>query len=304
MSDITVIILTLNEERHIARCINSIKPFAKKIFIIDSGSTDKTIDISKSLGAEVFFHKWPGNHAAQFQWALDNCKIETSWIMKMDADEYVMPDLSNEIETKLNQVSDNITGIYIKRRLFFLGRWIKYGGYYPIWLLRIWKKGYGSVEQRWMDEHIILSKGSTVQFDHDIIDENLNGLDAWTSKHNGYATKEAIDRINKKYHLTDSSIKNGKLFGNTIERKRWLREKYEKFPLFVRPILYFHYRYFFKLGFMDGKEGLIWHFLQGFWYRFLIDAKICEIYYYAGNNREKITSFIKEYYKIDLSNHE
>jgi glycosyltransferase involved in cell wall biosynthesis len=298
--DISVLILTLNEEKYIERCIKSLLTFTSNIFIVDSNSTDKTVEISELLGAKVYKNKWPGNHAKQFQWGLDNCSIDSKWVMKMDADEYVLPGLASEINNKLESIKDNVSGIYIKRRVHFLDRWIKNGAYYPVWLLRIWKKEHGSMEQRWMDEHIKLSSGETIRFENDIVDDNKSGLTDWTSKHNGYATKEAIDALNKIYNFTESDIEDGKLFGNSIQRKRWLRQKYDRLPLFIRPIIYFHYRYYFKLGFLDGKPGFIWHFLQGFWYRFLIDAKIYEIYHNAGKDKTKILIFIKEKYGINL----
>jgi len=299
--NIAVLILTLNEEIHIERCIKSLLPFTKEIFIIDSYSTDKTVEIAESLGAKVYKNRWPGNHAKQFQWGLDNCPLNTTWIMKMDADEYALPELASEINSKLNSINEDVSGIYIKRRVYFLDRWIKHGGYYPIWLLRIWRNGHGRMEQRWMDEHIKLSSGKTIEFENDLVDDNKSGLSAWIDKHNGYATKEAIDGLNKIYNFVDADIEDGKLFGSNVERKRWLRQKYDHFPLFARPIIYFHYRYFLKLGFLDGKQGLIWHFLQGFWYRFLIDAKIYEIYHNAGKDKNKILIFIKEKYGIDIN---
>jgi len=298
--NISVLILTFNEEKHIERCVKSLLSFTKNIFIVDSYSTDNTVQIAESLGAKVYQNKWPDNHAMQFQWGLDNCSISTTWVMKMDADEYVLPELSNEINKKLNTLDETISGIYIKRRVHFLDKWIKHGAYYPIWLLRIWRKEHGSMEQRWMDEHIQLSKGHTIQFENDLVDDNKSGLTEWTTKHNSYATKEAIDALNKIYNFVEEDIEKGKLLGNGVERKRWLREKYNSLPLFVRPIVYFHYRYFFKLGFLDGKQGFIWHFLQGFWYRFLIDAKIYEIYHNTGKDKAKILIYIKEKYGIDI----
>jgi glycosyltransferase involved in cell wall biosynthesis len=297
---ISVIILTFNEEIHIERCISSLLAITKNIYVVDSYSTDKTIEIAESLGAKVLQHKWPDNHAEQFQWGIDNCNIETDWLMKMDADEYILPELVDEINHKLSNLKGNVNGIYVKRRVYFLDKWIKHGGYYPTWLLRIWRTGYGKMEQRWMDEHIVLSSGDTVEFENDIVDDNRSGLSAWTTKHNSYATKEAVDSLNKIYNFTDEKIEKGLLFGTSIQRKKWLRQKYNHLPLFIRPIIYFHYRYFIKLGFLDGKEGLIWHFLQGLWYRFYIDAKIFEIYHYAGNNKSSILDFIKDKYKIDI----
>lgn len=300
MADLSVIILTFNEEKHIRRCIRSVQPFAKRIVVIDSYSTDKTVEIARNMGADVLQHSWPGNHAVQFQWGLDNAGITSEWIMKLDADEYVLPELATEIEEKLPTLDHDIGGIYMKRRVFFMGKWIKYGGYYPTWLLRIWRNGWGRMEQRWMDEHIKLTKGEPVRFENDFVDENLHGLTAWTEKHNHYATREAVDILNILYGFRTYDSVEAKLSGSQEERKRWLKKMYASMPLFLRPVLYFTWRYFFRAGFLDGKPGLIWHTLQGGWYRFLVDAKIYEIYYRAGRDREKILDLLAEEYNIDL----
>ena len=298
MKKISVLILTYNEELHIARCIESLQNIAEEIFIVDSFSTDKTVEIAESLGAKVYQNKWPGNHAIQFQWGLDNCPIETEWVMKMDSDEYVLPELAEEINAKISVLDDDVSGVYIKRRVYFMDRWIKHGGYYPTWLLRIWRYDKGRIEQRWMDEHIKLTSGKKVQFQNDIVDENKNNLTWWTTKHNNYATREAVDILNILYNFTsyDEIVPN--IFGTQEQKKRWLKIRYASLPLFIRPVLYFHWRYFLKLGFLDGKQGLIWHFLQGCWYRFLVDAKIYEIFFRAGKEKKEIAKFLKKEYGI------
>ena len=274
--DISVIILTYNEELHIERCIKSLLPVVKEIFIIDSFSTDKTVEIAERLGAKVYQNPWI-NYALQFQWGLDNCPIETEWVMRMDSDEYILPELQNEISNKMQNIQEDTSGIYIKRRVYFKDKWIKHGSYYPIWLLRIWRYKDGHIEQRWMDEHIKLTKGETIQFENDLVDDNLNDLTWWTTKHNNYATREAVDILNIIHEFINYDEVNSNFFGTQEERKRFLKKKYANLPLFTRPFIYFLWRYFIKLGFLDGKQGLIWHFLQGFWYRFLVDAKIYEI---------------------------
>ncbi len=300
MADVTVVILTFNEEKHIERCIRSLQPFAERIVIIDSFSTDRTVEIATSLGAEVLQHEWPGNHAVQFQWGLDNAKLDTEWVMKIDADEYVLPELADEIRERLPAIDNETSGIYMKRRVFFMGKWIKYGGYYPTWLLRIWRNGKGRMEQRWMDEHIKLTEGKSIRFEHDFVDENLHGLTAWTEKHNHYATREAVDILNIIYRFKAYDSVEPNLFGSQEERKRWLKIKYASMPLFLRPLIYFCWRYFFKGGFLDGKAGLIWHTLQGGWYRFLVDAKIYEIYHIAGREKESILEVLADEYNIHL----
>ena len=274
--DISVVILTYNEEIHIERCLKSLLPVVKEIFIIDSFSTDKTVKIAESLGAKIYQNPWT-NYALQFQWGLDNCPITTKWVMRMDSDEYILPELQNEISNKMQNIQENTSGIYIKRRVYFKDKWIKHGSYYPTWLLRIWRYEDGHIEQRWMDEHIKLTKGKTIQFDNDLVDDNLNDLTWWTTKHNNYATREAVDILNIIHEFINYDEVNSNFFGTQEERKRFLKKKYANLPLFTRPFIYFLWRYFVKFGFLDGKQGLIWHFLQGFWYRFLVDAKIYEI---------------------------
>lgn len=300
-NDLSVIILTFNEEMHISRCITSLKEVTSNIYVIDSSSTDQTVHLAKMLGAKVFQNKWPGNHAAQFQWALDNCILETKWCMKMDADEYLTNELVAEINDKLSKIPDRITGIYLKRRVYFKGRWIKHGGYYPTKLLRIWKLKYGSMEQRLMDEHIKLSEGGSIEFSADIIDDNKNDLTWWSIKHVNYATREMADILNRKLKIKEQNQIIPKWFGTQEQFKRKVKNIYLDLPLFVRPFLYFTHRFFFKLGFLDGKEGLIWHILQGFWYRFLVDAKIYELSKEIDiKNPESVKKYLLKKYGINF----
>lgn len=269
---LTLIILTYNEELNLEKCLKSVKNIPSQIIIVDCGSTDQTIAIAKKYNAEIYTHPFT-TQAEQFNWAIDTLKIEGEWILRLDADEEISPELLNEITEKIPNIPNGVNGIIMNRRVYFMNRWIRHGGYYPTWLLRIFRKNMGRSEDREMDEHLILTKGESVYFNNDFIDNNRNGLEFWIAKHNKYATREAYAEM-KKYEITVS----GSLRGGQVERRRWLKEKiYARFPLFIRPFLYYLYRYIFRLGFLDGIPGLIFHFLQGFWYRFLVDAKIYEI---------------------------
>jgi glycosyltransferase involved in cell wall biosynthesis len=297
--DITVIILTFNEEKHIERCIKSLLTFTDNIFIVDSGSTDNTVKIAESLGAKVSVNQWI-NYATQFNFGIENNPFKTKWLMRMDADEYVLPELSTEIIEKLPTIQDGISGMYIKRRVMFFDKWIRHGSYYPIWLLRIWQNGHGICEESWMDEHIKLFEGKTIQLQNDLFDHNLNNLTWWTQKHNLYAIREVIDLLNIKYNFRDFEAVEPKLLGSQEQRKRYLKVKYANLPLFTRPFIYFIYRYIIRFGFIDGKQGLIWHFLQGFWYRFLVDAKIYEVYKRVGKDKNDIKKFFKTEFGKEL----
>ncbi|PWV49847.1 glycosyltransferase family 2 protein [Chitinophaga sp. S165] len=282
-NSLTVIILSYNEEKHITRCIQNLKRITDNIIIVDSMSTDRTVEIATALGARVVQRAWPGNHSDQFNWALDNCNITTTWTMRMDSDEYLLDELITEINTKLPLAKPETGGFIIKRRVIFMEKWMKRGGFYPHRLLRIWRTGTGRLEERAMDEHVVLDKGETETFDYDMVDHNLNDLTWWTAKQNNYASREVKDLLDIEKGTTSSNNVEVSLSGEQSSRKRWIKEKvYSKIPLFVRPFIYFLYRYFIRLGFLDGGAGLVWHFLQGFWYRFLVDAKMYEL---KRNNR-------------------
>lgn len=278
MPSIAAIILTLNEEKHIARCINSLKGVCEQVFVVDCFSQDRTKEIAESLGAQVLQHPWT-NHATQINWGLQNCPFTTDWIWRIDADEYLDKNLGQNVLKAIEDCPDDVTGVYVRRRIDFLGRPLMHGGWYPSYYLKVWRRGHGECENRWMDEHIRLLDGHAITVhDGDQVDANLNDLTWWMNKHNKYASLEMTDTLLMEYHLDASASEVvPKFFGTQEQRKRWLKIKYIKFPLFLRPFINFIYRYFFKLGFLDGKEGLIWHVLQGFCYRFLVDAKIFEL---------------------------
>jgi glycosyltransferase involved in cell wall biosynthesis len=298
--NISVIILTYNEEVHIERCIASVSDLANQIFLVDSYSTDKTCELAESLGAKVYRNKWV-NHAIQFNWALDNLPITTDWVFRLDADEIVTESLKKRIVEINTKLKEEVTGIYIRRRMHFMGKWIRNGGMYPIYIMRLFRFGNGYCEQRWMDEHIKLTKGTAIALKGDIIDNNLNNIRWWTGKHSNYALREAIELLNIKFALMPEDGIVPKFTGSQEQRKRWLKVRYASLPLFVRPFLYFIYRYFLKMGFLDGKQGLVWHFLQGFWYRFLVDATLYEIYSNGGIDSNSIKIHLEKDYGIKLS---
>jgi glycosyltransferase involved in cell wall biosynthesis len=300
MVDLSVIILTHNESQHIQRCIESLRQITDKIFIVDSYSTDNTVELATELGAVVVQNRWV-SYAFQFNYGIENNPFKTAWLMRMDADEYITPELAEEINRTLTATPPDTSAFYIKRRVMFMNKWIKNGGYYPIWLLRVWRRGQGVCEELWMDEHIKVNAGTTARLEHDLVDHNLNNLTWWTQKHNNYAIREVIDLLNIRYNFENRPTVTPDFWGTQEQRKRFLKVRYANLPLFTRPFLYFLYRYFVKLGFLDGKKGLIWHFLQGFWYRFLVDAKVFEVYQKVGKDKSKIIEhFLVEYGK-DLS---
>lgn len=301
MLDLSVIVLTYNEELHIRRCLENVVPIAKDIFIIDSYSTDKTIEIAKQYpNVHILQNKWENNYAKQFNWGLEHANISTQWVLRLDADEYLLPELVAELQEKLPTLPDDVTGIIFNRRHIFMDKWMR-RGIYPVKLLRVFRYGKGKCEQRLMDEHIQLSEGRAVEFEHDFCDHNLNNLSWFCHKHVNYAIREAVDLLDIELDLTGAAeTDSNKEISPQALAKRMKKHKYAKQPLFWRSFAYFCYRYFLKGACLDGKVGFIWTFLQGWWYRTLVDAKVFEIKMKCGNDREKIKTLLKRDYNITL----
>lgn len=278
MSSLAVVILTHNEALHIDRALRLLEGLASEVFVVDSGSTDGTLEIALARGAVVLQNPWV-NYAQQFQWALENAPVTADWVMRLDADEVVEPDLASEIAARLPVLSAEVTGVNLKRKHVFMGRWIRHGGRYPLVLMRIWRRGKARIEQRWMDEHMLLTEGHAVTFDGGFADVNLNDLSFFTDKHNKYAVREAVDVINQRRRLfpRDKALA-AENASSRASLTRLLKERvYNHLPFEVSATGYFLLRYLVQLGFLDGREGAIYHFLQGFWYRFLVGAKVMEL---------------------------
>lgn len=277
MSSISVIILTYNEAMHLERAINSVKPFASQIIVVDSFSKDETVAIAERCGAIVLQNRFV-NQSVQFNWALDSAPITGDWILRLDADEIIEPDLADAFRTQLPILPADVVGVNLKRKHIFMDHWVRHGGRYPLLMLRLWRRGHGRVEDRWMDEHVVVTGGRTVTFNGGFADHNLNDLTYFTDKHNKYATREAIEVLNQRYGLftRDEGLTATNASGQAA-LKRLIKEKiYNRIPLTLSALLYFLWRYIFQLGFLDGRSGFVYHFLQGYWYRFLVGAKVME----------------------------
>jgi hypothetical protein len=205
-----------------------------------------------------------------------------------------------ELNEKLPSLPEEVSGIIFNRRHIFMGKWMK-RGIYPVKLLRVFRYGKGMCEQRLMDEHIQLTEGCAVEFEHDFCDHNLNDLSWFCHKHVNYAIREAVDLLDIELDLTGTAeMDENKNISRQAQAKRMKKHKYVRQPLFWRSFAYFCYRYFLKGACLDGKVGFIWTFLQGWWYRTLVDAKVYEIKKECGNNKEKIKRFLKDKYNIIL----
>lgn len=290
---ITAIILTSNEDKHLARCIDSVKAITTDILVVDSYSTDSTARIAELKNVKFITRKWV-NYATQFNWALTQLNSETNWVLRLDADEIITSALAKEITEKIPKVRENVDGVYVSRRIIFQSRLIKYGGLFPLKVIRLFRYGQGECENRWMDEHIKV-KGMTIEFSGEIIDNNLNSLTWWTDKHNKYASREAVDLLNLEFNFMNHDTVANLSDLTQPGLKRWIKERiYARLPISIRSLLYFSYRYFFRFGFLDGRSGATFHFLQGFWYRFLVDAKISEVKRFSREKKVNIKVAIAE----------
>jgi glycosyltransferase involved in cell wall biosynthesis len=283
VAPVTAIVLTYNEEKTLQACLESLRGWVAEVFVVDSGSTDGTVAIAKRYDARVFEHPFE-HYGAQRNWALETLPIRTPWVLNVDADERITPELRSALERAVAEDDGSITGYLVSRRTTFMGRWIRHGGHYPAWHLRVFRTGRGRCEDRLYDQHFVVD-GAVARLSGDLIDEFTPDIVTFSRRHVWWAALEARE-------LADHGLGAGRLrgrlvSGNAIERRRWARQWYERLPLFVRPILYFGYRYVVRLGFLDGRQGLIFHVLQGFWYRFLVDAMIFERRSKVGARRSR-----------------
>jgi glycosyltransferase involved in cell wall biosynthesis len=270
---ITVVVLTYNEETNLPRCLQSLRGLDCEILVVDSGSTDRTVAIAAEAGATVVEHPF-SNYAAQRNWAQENGAIRSEWVLHLDADERLTAELVQELNDVLWAPPNDVDGFLLRKRTVFMGKWIKHGGHYPSYHLRLFRKKRGRCEERLYDQHFLVD-GTVATLKHDYVDILTSDLDVWIQRHIRWAELEARELILSR---AQGQQVDGKFLGSPIQRRRWLRDRlYAKAPLFARAFLYWFYRYFLRLGFLDGREGLIFHFLQGCWYRFLVDVKLDEL---------------------------
>ncbi|WP_036185686.1 glycosyltransferase family 2 protein [Marinobacterium lacunae] len=293
-NNITAIVLTYNEELHIGRCLESLLKFCSAIVVVDSYSDDSTLEICKSFHKVQVVQNPFVNQALQMQWALDHTQINTRWTIKVDADEYFDEKAIRNIKA-ISQGED--CAVAFRRRVVFNDRWIRFGGTYPQTLVRMWPSGLCQVENRWMDEHMIVKGMRRVVVKGGFYDHNLRNIEWWTNKHNSYSTREMIQYYLEKLNPINEEDKLG--FSLSTYVKRNLKKAYNRFPKLFRALFYFSVRYFFLLGFLDGKSGFYFHFFQGFWYRALIDFKIDEARIHAYD-MVSFRVYIKKKYGLNI----
>lgn len=273
------IILTYNEEIHLPRLLQSISGLDAAIFILDSGSTDNTMAIGEQYGALFLQHKFE-NHPKQWDFALKNFPVKTPWVICLDADQVVTPELKARLLDFKDEAYAGVDGIYFNRKNFFKGKWIKHGGYYPFYLLKMFRygKGYSDTNENMDHRFIVPGKTEVWKEDGVILEENLkeNQIKFWIDKHNRYSDLVAQEEVERMNQARTQSIQPN-FWGSPDERTAWRKQLWWRLPRYIRPVLYFTQRIIFQLGILDGRTGIIFHFLQGFWFRLIVDVKIDEL---------------------------
>lgn len=267
---ISVVILTFNSEKTIAATLESAQRISDDIHIVDSFSSDGTVGIVEQYGARVVQRNFE-SYGAQRNWAIDNLPLKHSWELHLDADEQLSDKLIGQLTSLKEEFPSSIDGYYIPRLARFMGRDIRHGGMFPIWHMRLFRRSKGRCERRQYDQHFYVD-GPTGSLSGPMLDDMRMSLSEWVARHNRWADAEVQELYSSE--VGGRVLSNWR--GNPVQKKRFLRSLYDSLPLFVRPFLLFFYRYFLRLGFLDGREGLIFYTLQTFWFRFLVDAKLFE----------------------------
>ncbi len=303
MNSITAVILTFNESLHLQRCIDSIRSLTHDIVVVDSLSDDDTVEIAKRNGLTVLERAWENNHSTQFNWALEQLPQETQWIFRIDADEVLTPALVEEIKEAMLHLAPGVNGFTCRRHLVFQGHLLRFGGMSNNRVLRLFRFGFGRSEARWMDEHIAVT-GRVESLLSPMVDDNLNSLSWWITKHNNYASRAALDALLREQALVDKTSTLDRTSDLAMTWSMRMKEQvYRLCPAGLRGITFFVYRYILRLGFLDGPIGYTFYFFQTFWYRNLIDAKVAEVRRYALNHRVSLRQAAENVLGIALKGH-
>lgn len=273
---LTVIILTRDEAENIGRCLASVCGWTRAVYVVDSGSTDNTVEIARQFGANVLAHPF-SSHSSQWRWALQHIPIETAWVLGLDADQAVSPELRTWLRDALGAEGnlEGVDGVYVNRRQIFRGTWIRHGGYYPKYLLKLFRPAAVIIDERDLVDHHFFVHGRSVRAAGDLIEENRKEDDIafWIDKHNRYARRLAQEEVERRRSSQPFAIRP-RLLGSPDERTAFLRGIWFMLPLYVRSIAYFFFRFLIQRGFLDGKQGMLFHFMHALWYRLLIDMHV------------------------------
>lgn len=254
---LTVLVAVKNEELNLGPCLESVS-WAEQVLVLDSRSADRTPEVAARLGAELVQFDYSGGWPKKRNWALDNVPIRNDWVLILDADERVPPELRRELE-RIVSSEDPHDGYWVRLRVYFLGRWIKHASLYPSWQMRLIRKDKGRYEKLSaapgtgdVEVHeLVVVPGKQGFLANDIIHEDLKPLSHFIERHNRYSTWEceAQDALDAKGTV------EARLFGTAPQRRRWLKRLFVRMPL--RPVIKFLWMYCIRLGMLDGRPGFI-----------------------------------------------
>lgn len=275
---ISAVVLTFNEALNIRYCLESVRSLPQ-VFVVDSGSTDDTVAICREYTDQIVEHPYR-NHAEQWQWALDHLPIQTDWILALDADFVVSPELLARITDEIARIPSEVAGVYVRHLYVFGGGLIRFGGTKQFWL-RLIRRGRARPDSGDLVDFRFVVEGKVLRWPEAVTEYNRNDDDisVWIRKQDKFALRLAIEEELRRRGL-HGWAGTPRLFGTTDERFSWLRDRWLRLPLFLRPVLYFCYRYLLAGGFLDGRGGFLYHALQGFWLRLVVDWKIDQLHRY------------------------
>lgn len=292
LASVSVVIPTFNEDVNIGACLESIAGWADEILVVDSFSSDKTEEIARRFPVQFVQHVYE-SAPAQWNWAIKNLPFKNEWLLALDADFRMTAELKSALSDQLLHLPTHVNGLYVRHRQVFRGRFIKHGTIYPRYWLRAFRRNAVSMDQNELvDQHFYVS-GETRRVEFDVIEDNLKERDInfWLSKQLRFAERAAVEEVIRLRTGQISPIIPS-LFGSPDQRTLWMKERWYALPLYWRPVLYFLYRYILRLGFLDGKEGFLYHFTQALVYRTVVDTHVDE-FLKTGATVEQLTSRLK-----------
>lgn len=271
-SPVSVIVPTRDEESNLGRCLESVRGWAGEIIVVDSGSTDRTLDIATDYEAKVHTHEYE-NAPKQWEWILENVERAYPWVLALDADYQVSPQLEQMIHSAVSDAPKGINGYYVRHKQIFRGKWIRHGGIYPRYRLCLFRAEAVFVDAHDLVDNRFYVEGSARRLEADVIEDNHKERDfsIWMQKQIGYARRAAEEELNRSAGDLRPAVRT--ILRGRNERVTWLKRRWSRLPLYWRSVGYFLYRYVLRLGFLDGKEGFLYHFSQALAFRVMWDAR-------------------------------
>ncbi len=274
---LTAAIITHNEELNLPLCLDSLRGLCDKIVVVDSGSTDQTEAVARRFGAVFLSHPWE-TAPQQWNWILANLPGQSEWILALDADHRLTPELREEIREALRSGPPEVRGYYLPRKQIFRGQWLRHGGYWPKYLLKLFRAGSAHCDNQELLDFRFYVDGKTALLKQPLIEENLKEREIlfWLEKHLRFAELHAQEEVRRRHERSTWAVRPSPL-GSPDQRTLWWKGWWYRLPPLSRPFPYFVYRYFFQLGFLDGKEGRLFHFLHTYWYERMIAVRVMEL---------------------------